>query len=78
MATNEISSVVKFTNGATVLLIGGNNIGRIGVLQSVEKHPGSYDIAHIKDSAGQTFATRLSNAFVIGDGKTSAISLPKG
>ena len=23
-------------------MIGGNNIGRIGVLQSVEKHPGSY------------------------------------
>lgn len=60
------------------MLIGGNNIGRIGVLQSVEKHPGSYDIAHIKDHSGQAFATRLSNAFVIGDGKTSAISLPKG
>lgn len=78
MATKEISSVVKFTNGATIVLTGGNNIGRIGVLQSIEKHPGSYDIAHIKDSNGQVFATRLTNAFVIGDGKTAAISLPKG
>jgi hypothetical protein len=32
LATGEISSVVKFTNGATIVLIGGNNIGRIGVL----------------------------------------------
>merc|ERR1711907_347664 len=78
LATGEIQSVVKFTNGATVMLIGGNNIGRIGILQSIEKHPGSFDIAHVKDAHGQTFATRVSNVFVIGDGKSPAISLPKG
>ena len=50
LAKNEISSVIKFVNGATVYLTGGNNIGRIGILQSVEKHPGSFDIAHVKDS----------------------------
>ena len=78
LAKNEISSVIKFVNGATVYLTGGNNIGRIGILQSVEKHPGSFDIAHIKDARGQTFATRVGNIFVIGDGKSPAISLPKG
>jgi small subunit ribosomal protein S4e len=70
--------VIKFVNGATVYLTGGNNIGRIGILQSVEKHPGSFDIAHIKDSNGNSFATRVGNIFVIGDGKSPAISLPKG
>jgi len=78
LANNEISSVIKFVNGATVYLTGGNNIGRIGILQSVEKHPGSFDIAHIKDSNGNSFATRVGNIFVIGDGKSPAISLPKG
>jgi len=78
LTTGEISSIVKFTNGATVMLTGGNNIGRIGILQSVEKHMGSFDIAHVKDTQGNSFATRLSNVFVIGDGKTPAISLPKG
>jgi len=78
LANNEISSVIKFVNGATVYLTGGNNIGRIGILQSVEKHPGSFDIAHIKDAEGATFATRVSNIFIIGDGKSPAISLPKG
>ena len=78
LATGEIVSIVKFTNGATVMMTGGNNIGRIGILQSVEKHQGSFDISHIKDSAGNSFATRLSNVFVIGDGKTPAITLPKG
>jgi small subunit ribosomal protein S4e len=45
---------------------------------SIEKHQGSFDIAHVKDVNGEVFATRLSNVFVIGDGKTPAISLPKG
>merc|ERR1711881_218370 len=29
LETREITTVVKFVNGATVMLIGGNNIGRI-------------------------------------------------
>ena len=60
------------------MLVGGNNIGRIGNLQSLEKHPGSFEIAHVKDTSGQIFSTRLSNIVVIGDGKTPAISIPKG
>merc|ERR1712134_211679 len=78
LVDKTISSVYKFVNGASVYLTGGNNIGRIGVLQSVEKHPGSFDIAHVKDSAGNTFATRVEYVFVIGDGKSPAISIPKG
>ena len=60
------------------MLVGGNNIGRIGNLQSLKKHPGSFEIAHVKDTSGQIFSTRLSNIVVIGDGKTPAISIPKG
>ena len=78
LATKEIDGVIKFVNGASAILTGGNNIGRIGVIQSIEKHLGSYDIGHVKDSRGHSFSTRLSNLFVIGDGKTPAISLPKG
>lgn len=43
----------------------------------VEHHPGSYEIVHIKDANGSTFATRLSNIFVIGQGKKPMIKLPK-
>lgn len=43
----------------------------------LEKHPGSYEIVHIRDSEGNAFATRLSNIFVIGQGKKSLIKLPK-
>jgi len=45
---------------------------------SVEHHPGSYEIVHVKDSKGHTFSTRLSNAFVIGTDKKPVITLPKG
>lgn len=77
-ATGEIEKVVKFDNGASVFVTGGNNQGRAGVLQHVEHHPGSYEIAHVRDTRGHTFATRLSNIFVIGAGKQPLISLPRG
>lgn len=41
-------------------------MGRIGVITNREKHPGSFDVVHVKDSTGNSFATRLSNIFVIG------------
>jgi small subunit ribosomal protein S4e len=75
LENGEVESLIKYENGAQVLIIGGNNIGRVGVLQHVEKHPSSFDIAHIKDSNGHTFATRVNNLFVIGEGKKPVISL---
>ena len=58
-----------------MLIIGGNNIGRVGVLQHIERHPSSFDIAHVKDSNGHSFATRSGNVFVMGEGKKAVISL---
>jgi small subunit ribosomal protein S4e len=76
LATNEIVSFYKFEIGCTVMITGGNNIGRVGTIIRLEKHPGSYEIVHVKDSNGLEFSTRLSNVFVIGQ-KTSEISLLK-
>ena len=41
------------------MITGGHNLGRVGVIQHREKHPGSFDIVHVKDAVGHTFATRL-------------------
>lgn len=41
-------------------------MGRIGVITNRERHPGSFDVVHVKDTTGNSFATRLSNIFVIG------------
>lgn len=43
----------------------------------VERHLGSFDIVHVRDANGKTFATRKGNVFIIGD-KKSWISLPAG
>ena len=59
----------------------GSNTGRIGVLTDREKHPGSFDIVHVKDVEGNTFATRLGNVFALGKGgdlKSSLVSVPRG
>jgi len=77
LETNEIDGCVKFENNATVFVSGGNNIGRVGVLHSIEAHQGSYDIAHVKDSQGRSFATRKDNIFIIGEGNNPLITLPK-
>jgi len=76
--TNKIVDFASFEIGNTVMVTGGRNLGRIGVISRIEKHPGSFEITHIKDAAGHSFATRLGNVFVIGKGTTSLVSLPKG
>lgn len=55
------------------MVTGGANLGRIGVITNRERHPGSFDVVHVKDSTGNSFATRLSNIFVIGKVRTPEI-----
>jgi len=76
--SGKILDYVRFEAGNVVMVSGGNNIGRVGVITHREKHPGSFEIVHIKDSVGHTFNTRLENVFVIGKGNKPWISLPKG
>jgi hypothetical protein len=52
-------------------------MGRVGVITHRERHDGGFNILHIKDAIDNTFATRESNVFVIGQEKPW-ISLPKG
>ena len=78
IATNKISESIKFDVGALCMITGGRNAGRVGVLQRREKHMGSFEIVHLKDAAGQEFATRGTNVFAIGTGNKPLISLPKG
>jgi len=77
LETNKISDFIKFETGNLAMINGGKNTGRVGVIVSREKHQGSFDIVHLKDSAGHMFATRLSNVFVIGEGNRPMVSLPK-
>jgi small subunit ribosomal protein S4e len=76
--SGKITEFVKFDSGNIAYVTGGNNMGRVGVITHREKHIGGFEIVHIKDALDRTFATRIGNVFVIGQGSKPIISLPKG
>jgi len=78
IATGKASDIMKFDIGAMVMITKGHNAGRIGQLDHIEKHEGSFSIATIKDSKGHSFCTRLGNVFVIGTGNKPEVTIPKG
>merc|ERR1712223_240011 len=75
--TGKIMDFIKFDSGNLCMITGGRNTGRVGTIMHRERHPGSFDIVHVKDAAGHTFATRLAYTFVIGKGMKPYVSLPK-
>jgi len=77
LKTGGISGHLKYDVGQMVFITRGANQGRVGWVVSTDKHPGSFDIVHVRDARGQNFATRSRNVFVIGEGKKEWISLPK-
>jgi small subunit ribosomal protein S4e len=78
IATGKIEDFVKFDSGNVCMITGGHNLGRVGLITHRERHHGGFDIVHIKDSLGHSFATRLNNVFVIGKGNKPWVSLPRG
>jgi small subunit ribosomal protein S4e len=78
LATGKPIDVVKFELGVKVMITKGRNTGRVGVLTHRDRHPGSFDIVHVKDAEGNEFATRLANVFVIGRGDDSLVRIPRG
>jgi len=77
LATNEAKEILRFDVGQLCMITRGANIGRVGTIVHVDKHPGSFDIVHVRDASKNTFATRIANVFVIGEGTQEWISLPK-
>ncbi|KAK4710801.1 hypothetical protein R3W88_005314 [Solanum pinnatisectum] len=66
--SNKIVDFIKFDVGNVVMVTGGRNRGRVGILKNREKHKGSFE----------TFATRLGNVFTLDKGSKPWVSLPKG
>ena len=60
LETGKITDFVKFDTGNLVMITGGRNMGRAGVIVHRERHNGEFDIVHVKDVLDRTFATRLA------------------
>lgn len=73
----KITDFVPFEYGNTAMVTGGRNMGRVGVIVHRERHIGGFDIVHVRDTLDRTFATRITNIFIIGQNKPW-VSLPKG
>jgi small subunit ribosomal protein S4e len=76
--TGKIEDHIKYGVGNLVMVTAGRNLGRVGVLKVIEKHPGSHHIVYVEDLAGRSFATRQDNVFAIGVGKKAMVTLPRG
>lgn len=76
--SGKIKDFIRFESGNVCMVTGGHNAGRVGLIVNKEKHKGGNDIVHVKDAAGESFATRSTNVFVIGKGNKPLVSLPKG
>jgi small subunit ribosomal protein S4e len=46
--TGKITDYVKFDSGNLCMITGGRNMGRVGIVGHRERHPGSFDIVHVK------------------------------
>jgi len=78
LESGKIEAYTKFAVGNVAMVTAGHNLGRVGIITHRDKHPGSFDIIHLQDRRGQSFATRIANVFVIGEGNSEWVSLPKG
>jgi hypothetical protein len=47
LETNKIMDFIKFDVGNVVMVTGGRNIGRVGVIKNREKHKGSFETIHM-------------------------------
>jgi small subunit ribosomal protein S4e len=76
LETNKIVDFVKFDVGNVVMVTGGRNTVRVGVLKNREKHKGSFETVHVEDALGHAFATRMGKVFTIGKGNKPWVSHP--
>jgi ribosomal protein S4E len=54
----HISLICSLAVGNLCMITGWRNLGRVGTVVNRECHPESFDIVHVKDSQGHTFATQ--------------------
>merc|ERR1719245_9470 len=73
----KVEEIAHFEVGNVCMITKGHNLGRVGVIVHRDRHHGGFDIIHVKDKAGNEFATRMDNVFVIGQNDKAWISLPR-
>lgn len=74
---NEVVEKYAMAVNNLAFVMNGSNRGRIGVINHIAHFDGNHDLVTLKDAKGHIFTTRISYVFVIGNGNTPAITVPK-
>jgi len=77
LTTGAVDDIIPLAIGNNVLVTGGANRGRVGIISNRTRLQGAFDMIAVKDASGHSFNTRIDNCFVIGKGESSAITLPR-
>jgi small subunit ribosomal protein S4e len=75
---NEVEDFIPMSVGNLAFCSDGNNRGRVGIIDHINKFDNNFDLITIKDANGHSFTTRTSFIVTIGRGNKSLITLPKG
>lgn len=75
---NEVEDFISMSVGNLAYCSDGNNRGRVGIIDHINKFDNNFDLVTIKDSRGHSFTTRTSYIIAIGKGTKPMITLPKG
>lgn len=59
------------------MIMGGANLGRIGVISNRKGHPGSFDVVQIKDANSGSSAPQPNNSFVNGKAINQVFLFPE-
>lgn len=78
LSEKKIIDFIKFEMGSLCIIMGGPNVGRIGIVLQQEKNFNQEEMIKLRDGEGSDFSAKITFVFVIGKGKRSFISLPKG
>ncbi|EPY89454.1 40S ribosomal protein S4 [Camelus dromedarius] len=78
LETSKITAFIQFDTGNLHMVTGGAKLGRIDGIPNREGRLSSFDVVHVKDDNGKSFATQLSNIFLTSKGNKPWISPPCG
>lgn len=74
----EIVDYIPFKEGNLAIIVGGRNVGRVGVIREVQRGWGrKRSLVTLEDASGNLFQTSLEYVYIIGVDKP-VISLPEG
>uniref|UniRef100_M3Z8E9 40S ribosomal protein S4 n=2 Tax=Mustela putorius furo TaxID=9669 RepID=M3Z8E9_MUSPF len=59
LETRKLTDFIKFDTDNMCMVTRGASLGSTGVITNRERHPSSFDVVHMKDAIGNSFATQL-------------------